>query len=436
MSQQLQLDRNSPDLEEEASFVRYLGAHERLLHLYSLEHPRHFCVVAELSGVILPSAFRAAFAQVQARHPMLNVSVGQGDQGAPAFFRIKKPLAIKFIPFWQQADWLPIVERELSTALDAAGGPLMRATVLFNRDRSSVILTFHHAISDGFSGAFIIRDLMQALAGRNLPPLGVQPPFEALLADRSTAGENGGNYTGNFVGRNAAELRALATKPLWRAFAGDQPTVSTIAFGRASTTRLLHSAKLNGTTLHGAICAALTLAVKPIHQKDNFTITSAINRRALAGVEDGDCGMFAGVGTVQFPLDTAKDFWTLARFATDALRPARSLANALASAAIFDNSLPADADAALASGLFASMEYDAIASNLGSLPIPSEAGDVRLDAFWGPMVQGRFSNERVIGAASVDGQLRIVQTSPKHIPNSLDQMKTILVEASVASPVG
>lgn len=33
-------------------FVRPVGSMERFFHLYAREHPRHFCVVAEISGDI------------------------------------------------------------------------------------------------------------------------------------------------------------------------------------------------------------------------------------------------------------------------------------------------------------------------------------------------------------------------------------------------
>jgi len=69
------------------------------------------------------------------------------------------------------------------------------------------------------------------------------------------------------------------------------------------------------------------------------------------------------------------------------------------------------------------------AANLGALPIPAQVGALRLKAVWGTAVQGRFVHERVFGAASFDGRLRIVQTSPKVMLSILEPLREKLAQA-------
>lgn len=427
--------------EEEPGFIRGLGAHERLHHYYSLEHPRHFCVVAELAADKDPEDYRAAFAMIQKRHPMLSVSIRDDARHGASFYRCDRPLKLTFIPFAEEADWRRVVERELATAFPAGEGPLMRVTILHDdglhdvefhgAGRATVVLTLHHGAVDALSGAYIIQDLMEALNGRTLPPLPVMPPLETIAAKRLLNAD--AIESAPIAEKDAAALRAIADAPLWRPFEGDRPIVSTLTFDRAFTAHALYCARDNGTTLHGAICAALVCSTAADIGKDMFAITSPVNVREMLDLDQRNCALLVSVDTVRFPLRdrglTGSAFWKLARQATADLAPARTSEGVLRRLGAFETALPATADSKLACGTMGSFQYDAVVSNLGALPIPTTVGSVRLEAFWGPCVQGRFTNERVIGAAGLDGELRIVQTTPSHIPSFLDNLRRILVEA-------
>jgi hypothetical protein len=76
-----------------------------------------------------------------------------------------------------------------------------------------------------------------------------------------------------------------------------------------------------------------------------------------------------------------------------------------------------------------SLAYDSIVTNLGAVALPTEIGPLRLEAFWGPSVQGRFRDERIIGAATLDGRLRVIQTSPTHIPPFVEPLRDALLQA-------
>jgi hypothetical protein len=409
-------------------FVRNLGAMERMLHLYSKEHPRHFCVVAEIAGAINPERYRAAFDVVQRRHPMLSVYVKDDVECEPSVYRSCRPLLVDVLPVAREPDWRRVVERELSTPFLDTEGPLMRATVLHDSDRVSIILTFHHVLADGMSGVSIVQDLMEALDGRTLSPLLDIASLEKLAADvLLPRGEMAESKLP--PGLDPDALRTIADLPLWRLFDGDTPEVSTTCFDHESTALILRRSKANGTTLHGAICAAVIQSAALRSPKDTFTITSAINLRPKLNSVRRDCALLIGAGTVRFSIEPAQSFWLLARQATEDLAAARSAAGVLKSIGIIEACVPSDADSKLACGLLGAWGYDSVVSNLGALSLPTEVGSLRLEAFWGPAVQGRFLDERVIGAATVRGQLRIIQTSPKHIPSFLEQLRRTLLKA-------
>ncbi|TCL71148.1 condensation domain-containing protein [Rhizobium sp. BK251] len=421
-------DSDHDIMPERPDLVRQLGGFERVLHHYSLEHPRHFCMVAEIMGRKSQQDYRDAFDEIQRRHALLSVYIADDPTTGPGFYKSERPLKVTFTPFAQEPDWRRVVERELATSFPASEAPLMRATVLHGTGRATIVLTFHHSIGDGLSAAFIIQDLMEALDKQYLPPL-AKPDALETVAGKRLLGEGEEFDIKPFSEETAKVLRSIAAAPLWRPFEGDAPQVSTVSFDPAFTSLLRDTAKSNGTTVHGAICAAVVCSAGEAIGKDSVTITSAVNLRTVLSIEERVCALLAIVGTVRFPRDVSGNFWKLARQATEELAHARTAGGLLNTIGLVESNVPPTADHILASGLFGSLQYDVIATNLGVLSIPTEVGDLRLESLWGPCIQGRFANERVIGAATINGQLRIVQTTPKHIPSFLDKLRQTLVDA-------
>ena len=119
----------------------------------------------------------------------------------------------------------------------------------------------------------------------------------------------------------------------------------------------------------------------------------------------------------------------MAREVTDNMADARTNAGMLRWVAAVETSVPPDADTEMACGAMGALAYDAIVTNLGMLSLPAKIGALRLDAFWGPSVQGRFRNEIVISAATLGKQLRVIQTSPDHIEPLLESLRADLLDA-------
>jgi hypothetical protein len=409
-------------------FIRELGPMERLMHLYSSQHPRHFSVAADLIGSVEPKRLIAAFAAVQARHPMLSVCVKDSLPLPPGIYGSSAPIDLELRPLTGETVWTEVVASESARPFSDDRAPLMRAVVLHAPDRFILVLTFHHALADGISAVTIVHDLMKALAGQPLPRLAPLGSRETLAAAQATL--QGVPNVPPAAGVDADRLRAIGGSPLWRPFHGDRPQVSTCSLDRDATARLLAVCRAQGTTLNGALCAAVTHSAVRQAPKPTFTIANAVNLRDTVGAGHDSVGLLAGIAAVRLEAPDRQGFWELARQTTREIAPARTLPGALQALGGLTASLPPDADATLASGLFGLYEYDAVVSNLGVLAIPAEIGSLRLDAFWGPAVQGRFKNEIVIGAAGVRGALHLLQTSPDHIANILPGIESELLAAA------
>jgi hypothetical protein len=410
-----------------ADALRPLGAFERLLYVDSIAHQRHFCIVAEIETEKGLADFRRAIDRVQTRHPLLSAGISEGPTAGPIFHRRNEEIKIIFEPLTSMTDWRQYVQRELATPFIATKAPLMRAIVLHKPRRSIVILTLHHSIGDGLSAVFLIRDLMQALEGQDLQALGLPPSMEELA---TRAAEASGTRIQSSKAPEAVleHMRSLACSSLWRPFHGDQPSVSSLTLSRSSSELLRATSRAQGTTVHGALCAAVVRSLASELNQDTVLIANPINRRGDVGAVDGVCALVADLEMVHFPLRVPSNFWDLARHATGRLAEARG------HQALYDNisamhSLLPGTDPALASGIFASMRPDVVLSNLGSLPIPCKIGNTTLKSLFGPFVQGRFREERVIGAASADGRLTVVQSGPSYIRSVLPRMKEELLRA-------
>lgn len=412
----------SSAFEDERRMVRALGTNERILHHYSKEYPRHFCIVAELAGAKSREDYRSAFATVQRRHPMLRVCVEDDAQGGSYYCRSERPLEIRFP---EEPNWRRVVERELWSPFPADKAPLMRVSILHAADRATVILTLHHTAFDGLSGAYIIQDLIEALDGRALPSLPLLPPMEVIAAKAlSSYAET--PPTESASGNSAP--RETADHLLRQPYQGDPYIISTISFDREFANLARRCSKENGTTLHGAICAAVICSATAENGQDSFTILSPIGLRAMLGL-DRDCGVHIVVGAARFALEPRRQFWQLARQATDDLAHMRSPRGVLASIRRAEANFPADAESKITYGQTGLLVYDALVTNLGELAIPADVGSLRLKALWGPIILGRFSNSRVFSVASLDGQLRIVEATPPQSAPILDRLRQALMDA-------
>ncbi|HEX4165434.1 MAG TPA: condensation domain-containing protein, partial [Bryobacteraceae bacterium] len=310
---------NTPD----DVFVRPVGSMERFFHLYAREHPRHFCVVAEISGDIDALDFQTAFDRVQRRHPMLSAYIAGDVRSGPSIFHCDhRKLPVAVVASTEPGDWHAIVERELRTPFVDSEAPLMRATVLRARRQGTVVLTLHHALLDGLSAAVIVRDLLEALKGHELKPLPALPSLDQLLEEALLPHGQTIQMRAP-AGVDAEKLRAIARMPLWRPFEGDHPIVSTVSFSAAEAERIRRRSRDESTTVHGALCAALVrTAAKPPNEA--FTITSPVNARGVLGNVDAHAGFLFSLATVNLSAPFDRPLWDIARKVTDDMADART----------------------------------------------------------------------------------------------------------------
>jgi Condensation domain len=402
--------------------IRSLGCCERFFHLYSLAFPVHFCLVARVEGALDSARLGAALEQVRRRHPALRVSIVDDAENGPAFCRTDNSIKVCAVPVEAEADWRGVVESELNLPFDTVPGPLMRATALWRLDGASIILTFHHAMADALSGTRILDDLMRALAGEHLRALSPLPPIEEMIA-RAVS-----NPALALDGATRADISSKAPERVAQAPDKFTANISIFEWDQKETARLVQRCKANGTTVHGAICAA---AARHLPASDDKTIRMhcPIDLSRIAGIESGHCGVFIGAGTVEIPAMRRRPLWLDARDIVDRLRAARSPVAVARMLQWIAAELPPAARKDQVREFFASQpQSSAVISNLGVLPLAVDYGPLALKAVWGPaMLTNLPADRQTIGVSTFAGRLRMIHQSYQPIAGLLEAIRGTLL---------
>jgi NRPS condensation-like uncharacterized protein len=313
------------------------------------------------------------------------------------------------------ARWQREIAEEVNAPFTPDQAPLFRAVLLHQKRHCTFILSSHHAVSDGFSLVFLLRDILLALSGHNLGVLPLAPSREILFgAQQRTSTEPG--------------LPSFdAQRPLL-------PRVGGIKLTSEQTTALHHRARQEGVTIHAAISAALTIAGRAIDESWRnrpLRIMSPAEIRDILGLKDQCMVSFAG-GEISIAPGGSMKFWELARFAKDGLSAVKSTGSiskmiALQSTAVSSNLTIEQAFQLKRNAFNAQVMF----SNLGRLPFDSTFGPVKLETLWAPCALRGIEGEQTLGAVTVNGSLHLTHTSTAPIPGLLLRIEEELRRACV-----
>jgi hypothetical protein len=404
--------------------LRVLGPSEHYFWLSNQTSPKHFVVAAQIAGFTKPASWEAAFTAAQQRHPLLQVCIAENQAGAPYFRRLNKAgIPLRIVHSGVSENWQREMARELATPLPLKGDPLIRAALLHQADRSTVIVSAHHSIADGLSLTFIVRDLLRALSGRSLGRLQITPSQEDLC-------EALGAHPGG------VEPSAPAPKPVRPGRLPDRsrsaPSVQSLRLSAEIAGGLRNRARQERTTVHGALVASVCLAGRQISSEwmqQPVRVISPVDNRKLLGLDD-ECLL-----SIVFPLTehsprSDAQFWDVARGVTRDLAPARTKNGVAATFAAFGQLISSGPDVKAISQFELQMcANEMMMSNLGVLPIETNFGDFILEGFWGPSVLVGIEGEQMIGAATLHGAIHLLHSSYAPIPSLLQTTERTLREA-------
>jgi hypothetical protein len=401
--------------EFSSDLLRPLGALEELFDLLKQVGSPTVMLSAEIEGPTETQAWKTAIEAVRLHRPLLRAQVKRDSIKRPAFHlaghTMESILAIRPLDeFALQAFY----RKELQTSFDATG-PLWRATVFLGESRSILVVAVDHTILDGRGAALLVQDILTAASGAELGneiPLSVSHdevlglvPETVYVPSEPTSASKMIEEDGR-SGERTLSIEHLSLEP---------KLVLDIAA----------EAKLNGTTLHGALTAAILYAGASLHKpwaEGTVNYVSPIDNRPFM-MAPAHFGLFITLASGQFEPARDKNFWQLAQAvrsgisdelnATNSLKAMAGLRDALKSGVAPENSF------ALLPPL------DLMVTNYGSLSIREQYGALTLKSLTPHVISNPLG--QTVSAATIDGTMKLSNASFAPIQGLLGETREVLV---------
>jgi len=395
---------------------RPLGGPERFFWLLDQQRPVHFTMAAELTGIQPITKWQQALAAVQQQHPLFSVCIKLNENNAPEFvIQPGLPIPLKVVKTTSENAWVAELEHDTTQRFDSTSAPLVRAAVYEFENQSVIALTAHHAISDGRSLTYVLRDLLNAMNGKHAEPYAMP-----LSIDSYT------DLPENAVGQIPVSDEVIAAFKQPPA-AGANPQIQLLELSKELSTQIIQRSKQEGTTVHGTLCAALALASRS-WKPNPIRLYSPASARETLGTGETTCLSIAG-RVVPFDMDTLGSFWDTARYSKEALMGAHSMED-ISGFANFIFSVIKDGMDVEKAGNFVNtvLANEYLVSNVGSLPFDTDYGQLKLNGIWGPFTMTGYEGSQTLGIATINGSIRIAFTSMGHteVKPVLEFMEQIL----------
>jgi NRPS condensation-like uncharacterized protein len=405
-----------PNKTPSTMILRPLSALEKMFWLADQNRPLHFAIAAEVGGATRVVQWQDALDEVCRQSALIWSRIVPGHKGEPTF----EPVVPGSIPLRvvenAEAEWSRYIADELDEHFDASQAPLLRATLLHGAERSVIILSVHHSVADGLALSFLLRDLLRTFAG------------EAVRLSTETAS------TEHLIAATDSKLPmpqpAAAISPMpYRPMDGSRARVNALCLTREATRSLRELARSEGTTVQGALCAAVTTAaakVVPGWADACLRVLSPIDVRGrmLNGSEHFGLCVTAAVLEDE---RTTDGFWSRARSFSDRLEPAAASESISTNMAMLHNVMSQISTVQQAEQFLAqAFSAEILLTNLGAIEYKETYGSLALDAVWGPAVHSGFARGQTIGTVTVRDQLRLLHTSYGPANDLLSEVSLLL----------
>lgn len=316
-----------------AEVRRPLSAVERWYWLCDRFSPLNVISRVRVRGALPPDALRRGLDALQARHPLLRAAIEHDAGLSPRWVPCDRPIPLREVSRERDDAWVrEINERELAERVETDAGPPIRTVAILAADGAhDLLVVVPHIIADGTTVLSLARQWLElaadpaALEGteRALPPAEDMRPARftgeegaARLAEQTeTDNELMARYRPGRVEPSVAiPLEQRRTRLLHRELSG------------AELEAVARLSRENGTTVHGAVTAALVQAAardaagRPTH----FAVGSPIDFRGELEppVRPDEVGTY--VATVPSVVDVSLPFWEVARAITADLTERRN----------------------------------------------------------------------------------------------------------------
>lgn len=383
----------------------------------------NFGMMVRVHGEVSVEQINFALRQIRVRHVAL-ISPMERTPDHQVDYDLLFTLSVR--ENCSESDWVEVAQSELATPFEEQP-PYARFTLLRRAGGFDLLAIFHHYVCDGMSGMFLLRDVLQVLAQPDAPviPLAA-PPREDEIKLPDSAMES--PRLQKKVQKTVEKLRrkVLREKEHQAALAQKQKTTSRkisplvnqfvilpTLLTPEQTAALMARCKKEQVSVHAAICVAWMRAwlAESGAKKTRRIVSSPVNlRKHLSPPMEDTSGGFLTIVETSVDCAPEKGFWDVARefkrrFRSDTNGAAIFFQPALFGK-IFTETPREDVETLLRVLFYGPVKYDYSMTNLGLLPIPEQNGSLRVEAFYGPLVNSS-QFERTVGISTVAGRMSL-----------------------------
>jgi len=411
-----------------------------------LGRPLNYVVfVGQVNGLIERNDLNTALIALKKIHALLHVRIKIEDSGNAWFERIPyNNFDIQVVSNISDLTWQKIAEREHMRYFDIFKGPLIRFTLLQSNNTTELIICAHHAICDGISLSYLLRDLLLAINNPDdLDHSRLSRPFVPVIDSKNIPNRlfsplklkliqflNQKWQKQNFkiTPENLNELHHR----YWKKYSG--VGVLQCQFSQEKTSLLINACRNHKITIHSALVTALIIAQAELQNKNEsslnyFHMPVNIRNRLLIPISNEDLAFFASTIIFNHKAISKSDtkFWEIAS------KIHQIIQKGLKSPTLFRlfglmYLEPTLIDASYYQ-LFHMIDHKIIKilikimgigkivagcslTNIGVVDIPRQYGKFTLNAIFGPSVFSEIL-QKIFSACTFDGQMNLTITFEK-----------------------
>lgn len=412
--------------------------------------PLNVVMVARIRGKVNRSEVIKALERLRQRHPLLAVRVKIDDDGTGWYVAEGVPaIATHGEPRQSEEQWIARVKEEFRTPFPVETGPLVRCALIQSAEVSEIILCAHHAVCDGMSLGYLLRDLLKDLADPiqefegsvDPPPINhttVPRPPSTNPLQRFIMSRINKKWAAKNIRFSGSEMCRMHEE-FWRGNVAIQVLAWNMDPG--ATAGLVERCRVENVTVNTVLWTAFLAAqydVQDDRRRYRHRSALAVSTRDKLRVYVGEAfGFYASSLTVKLPYSPRKSFWDNARAVHSRIAKGLSKTNLfrMLSAKMVHPTLLDSLyfckygllDEAMPKRLLGKMGWHKITygyalTNVGRFDIPTTYGPFRLEAVYGPSVYSDVE-EKVVGVITVGGSLSFILASNESVVGDATRLK-------------
>lgn len=415
-----------------------MGGPERVL----LMMPLNVVMVAKIKGSVDVERLASVLDSLRKRHALLAVRVVMDENDIAWYVSEDVPeFTIDTIPRQAEDQWLQIAVDECKTSFPIETGPLVRFSLLHSPERSDLVVCAHHAICDGMSLTFLIRDILQQLAAPE-QEVEILPEPAAITRDTGPSPPPTNFIARGVIGlfnklwaRQNIRFNSNDLERLHRVFWEKNRDAGVLAWESsvAETKALVSRCRAENVTVNTALWTAFLAAqyeVQSDAEPYRASAGLAVSTRDKLTVPVGEAfGFYASSLTAHLEYDSRQTFWDSARIIHEKIGDSlaktnifRSLSAELLAPTLLDSlyfSKYGLIKSRLSDKLVRQMNwrgtsYGYSITNVGRMNIPTTYGQYQLESVYGPFVYSDV-NEKTIGVITVGDKVTFLMSYNKAI---------------------